>query len=157
MPCLGVGMTALVMPHLDWAGRYALYQLFFLYPLSTNRHWAYPFMDTGTLWVLPWMLGLLALHVIIFGACLACGWVIRGTLSRRKHAFFSMRPHIVIAASFSACSSHQVMGRRPVAAAPLSMNATLITASQRQRRSADGRNQWLIGSQEYLEPMERVV
>jgi hypothetical protein len=68
------------------AGRYVLYQLFFLYPLSPNGHWAYPFMDTGTLWVVPWMLGLLALHVIIFGACLGCGRVIRDTRSRRKHA-----------------------------------------------------------------------
>lgn len=62
------------------APRYLFYQLFLLYPLSPNGHWAYPFMDTSTLWVVPWMLGLLALHVISFGACLGCGWVSNGIL-----------------------------------------------------------------------------
>lgn len=59
---------------------YVVYQLFLLYPLSPNRHWAYPFMDTSTIMVIPWMLGLLSLHLILYGAFVGCGWVRHGAL-----------------------------------------------------------------------------
>ena len=46
----------------------ARYNIFLLWPIG--HHWAYPFMDTGTIMVLPWLLGLLSLHVVFFAACL---------------------------------------------------------------------------------------
>jgi hypothetical protein len=58
-----------------WPSLYVLYQLFLLYPLSPNGHWAYPFMKTDTIMVLPWMLGLLLLHAIFFAGCLGIGRV----------------------------------------------------------------------------------
>ena len=46
----------------------ARYNIFLLWPIG--HHWAYPFMDTGTIMVLPWLLGLLILHGVFFAACL---------------------------------------------------------------------------------------
>ena len=44
----------------------ARYNIFLLWPIG--HHWAYPFMDTGTIMVLPWLLGLLILHGVFFTA-----------------------------------------------------------------------------------------
>ena len=170
-----------------WPSLYVLYQLFLLYPLSPNGHWAYPFMKTDTIMVLPWMLGLLLLHAIFFAGCLGIGRVPTPFQARaaRLNKIDSLgMVQFAQQSSFSCVvlSSHvrvfgcrklvwlptfivgvgwlQVAGRRPAAAAPsgsTGMNATLITASQRQRRSADGMNQWLVGSHDDVQPTEALV
>ena len=47
-----------------WATIYALFQTFVWFPL-TNQ-WMYTFMNTGTLFVIPWFLGLLAGHYFFY-------------------------------------------------------------------------------------------
>ena len=47
-----------------WATAYCVFQDFFWYPL--HHQWMYFFMDTGALAVVPWMLGLLAVHWLFF-------------------------------------------------------------------------------------------
>ena len=120
--------------------------------------------------VIPWMLGLLTLHLILYGTFVGFGRVrtqwraalklliscsLANTFPPVSAVLLQCKPSVYL---WHCVSAQQVIGRRPIAAAALAgMNATLITASQRQRRSADGRNQWLIGSQEDLEPVEAVV
>ena len=47
-----------------WASAYALFQDFIWWPL--HRQWMYFFMQTNTLMVIPWMLGLLIIHWFFF-------------------------------------------------------------------------------------------
>ena len=47
-----------------WATAYTAFQFFVWYPL-TNQ-WVYTFMNTGTIQVVPWMVGLLAGHYFFF-------------------------------------------------------------------------------------------
>ena len=55
-----------------WPSLYTLYQIFLLYPLG-NGHWAYPFMNTNTILVVPWLVGLVVLHLVFFGSCFGLG------------------------------------------------------------------------------------
>ena len=48
-----------------WAATYAIFQFFIWYPL--HHMWMYFFMQTNTLMVLPWTLGLLIVHWLFFG------------------------------------------------------------------------------------------
>ena len=53
-----------------WATAYCIFQCFIWFPLKGQ--WMYPFMYTGTIMVIPWMLGLLLLHWTFFGvACVS--------------------------------------------------------------------------------------
>ena len=51
-----------------WATAYCIFQCFIWFPLKGQ--WMYPFMYTGTIMVIPWMLGLLLLHWVFFGVAL---------------------------------------------------------------------------------------
>lgn len=54
-----------------WATAYMIFQDFLWYPLQ--HQWMYFFMQTDTLMVIPWMLGLLIVHWLFYGVicCLA--------------------------------------------------------------------------------------
>eukprot|EP01052_Picozoa_sp_SAG31_P033067 SAG31_NODE_3691_length_3985_cov_3.675244_5_plen_350_part_00 len=54
-----------------WPTFYLAYQLLWLWP--TERKWAYPFMSTTTILVVPWMIFLLLVHVLFFAGCLGLG------------------------------------------------------------------------------------
>jgi hypothetical protein len=51
-----------------WALAYCAFAIFVWYPLV--HFWVYPFMDSATMQVIPWQLGLLVGHWVIYALCL---------------------------------------------------------------------------------------